>query len=448
MSEVIFERKIYQKMLAWKEKSNGQTALRIEGARRVGKSTVVGHRVKNEYASHLIIDFANVSSRTRKIFEDGLGDGIDDFLMKLQVSEGVSLTPRDGAIVFDEVQKCTKAREMIKYLVKDGRFDYIETGSLITLITRQKNALIPSEERHLEMYPMDFEEFLWTRGDKISIPYLRDRFERREPLGDSFHSKFIQMFREYMVVGGMPRVVAAYGPSKDIEAAEEIKRDILDLYRNDLMNMEKLAGRNVKRVFEGIPSMLAMQNKLFSPGKIRKGSRTRDYLRAVEALNDARITNTCIDCTDPSPALKLALDDEVMKCYLADTGLLVTMAFASEDAIGSEIYKELILNRLSVNKGMFFENVVAQQLVAAGHELIFNRFEIDDKNYEIDFLISRKNKVNPIEVKSSQYRQHKSLDAFMERYGSILGESYIIHSKDLKQEAGVTFVPVYMTMFL
>ncbi|MCQ2071459.1 MAG: AAA family ATPase, partial [archaeon] len=396
MENDIFKRKAYDRMLDWKTKSNGETALLIEGARRVGKTTIVRRFAENEYGSRIIIDFANVSESTRKVFEEGLGEGIDNFLMKLQVSEGVSLIPRNGVIVFDDVQKCLKAREMVKYLVADGRFDYIETGSLITTMTRYEDRMNPSEERRMKMYPMDFEEFLWTMGDEVTIPYMKSQFDNREPLGNTFHTMILRKFREYMIVGGMPQAVDAYGPHKDIESAEAAKRDILNQYLNDMVELKRVAGKNVKGVFESIPSMLEMKNKRFSPGRVKKGARTRDLLHSIGYLNDAMLVNTCIECYDPSPALKLSLDDEVMKCYILDTGLLVTMALGSENAVGSEVYRELILGKLSVNKGMFFENVVAQHLVSLGHELKFNRFEHEGKNHEINFLLSKKNKVVPV----------------------------------------------------
>ncbi|NLL95018.1 MAG: ATP-binding protein [Thermoplasmatales archaeon] len=444
-----FRRKIYDRLLEWKRECRGEYAILIEGARRVGKSTVARTFGKNEYKSYLTIDFSDLKKDTFEIFENGIGGDFDTFFMKLQVSEGVALHHRNSLIIFDEVQLYPKARQMIKHLVADRRYDYLETGSLISIMTSAENILIPSEEIRIRMHPMDFEEFLWAMDDTVTVPFARNRFENRIPMGDAMHRSVMSKYREYVIVGGMPQAVSAYLDGKDLGRTDGVKRMILDLYHSDFSKISSRTGAKAEDIFRNIPSMLSRTNRAFSPGTIKKGSRTREYVDSVAWLEDSMAANVCRLCTDPDVALNLHLNDDVFKCYMADTGLLVTQSFLANVATPDEVYRSLLFDRLSVNKGMFFENMVAQELTYNGHKLVFSAFKNDlGRKYEVDFIIVKGKKILPIEVKSSVSRKHASLDAFIEKYGRRLGERFVIHPKDLSVENGITYLPIYMAMFL
>ena len=443
---MIFRRKMYSKLESWKKNSDGKYAVLIEGARRVGKSTVVKEFVSNEYESYILIDFSKMKPLTKKVFEAGLEGDVNRFLIKLQLAEDVQLTPRKSAIIFDEVQKCPKAREMIKHLVADGRFDYIETGSLISLKRNTASIMIPSEESHLTMYPMDFEEYLWAKGKTQTMEYIKDCFEKGCPVGEDWHKEFMKDYREYMAIGGMPQVVDEFLNSGDLRKTEEEKRNILALYHDDIRKIPSDSSMKIERIFDTIPSLLSKTSKIFSPNDIKENSRTRAYYDAIDWLRESKIVNICTSSSDPSPALKLSLNDSVFKCYLLDTGLLTAMSMAlTEDSLPSA-YQDLILGKLSVNEGMYFENAVAQELTSRCHELIFSAFnvETDNRRREIDFLISRNNRIIPIEVKSSYSFRHRSLDVFLSRYKSLIDMAYVVHTGDLKKEGKITYIPIYM----
>ena len=446
--ETLYRRKVYNELKEWKEESQGRFAVIVEGARRVGKSTVVKSFAENEYHSHIFIDFSNPNKNTLNLIEEGIGNDFDSFFMKLQVSEGVTLYPRESVIVFDEVQSFPKARQTIKHLVADGRFDYIETGSLISLRKKISEIVIPSEEYRIEMHPMDFEEYLWVFGDETTVPYIQDRFLNRRPLGRGMHETVMKKYREYMIIGGMPQVVSMFLETKDLKKTDRVKRRILDLYHSDIGKIPTRTGANVRHIFDMIPALLSRHNKTFSPGEVRKNSRTRDYLNSIAWLKESKMVNICYECTDPNVAMMLNINDNSFKCYMADTGLLISLSFMTGKATPEEVYNSLIFDKLSINKGMFFENMVAQELVRNGHNLIFSSFNSDDKNYEVDFIISSGVNISPIEVKSGVSGKHTSLDKFKMKYRSRIGECYVIHTKDLRVDGNVTYLPIYMTMFL
>lgn len=443
-----FKRKLYDELLEWKKHSLGSTAALIEGARRVGKSTLVKEFASKEYDNYLMIDFSNVNATTKNLFETGLQGDVKLFLTKLQLSENKMLIPGKSVIVFDEVQKCPRAREMIKHLVAEGSFDYIETGSLISLKKNVKNIMIPSEEYLLPMHPMDFEEFLWAKGDTASIPFMKGHFDRLEPLDDVWHRKFLDMYREYMVIGGMPQVVAAYLDNMELRDAELQKRTIIRLYHEDIRKIPVSQSIKTERLFDSIPSLLSKTSKIFSPKDIRKGSRTREYYDALDWLAESRIINRCVATRDPSVALKLSLDDSVLKCYLLDTGLLTSMSMGSTEDYS--VYRELMMGKLSVNKGMFFENMVAQELVMNNHDLVFSIFNVekDRRLREVDFITEKNGSVVPIEVKSSYSRRHSSLDYFMKRHKDIVGEAYVVHTGNIEKDGNITYIPIYLAQFL
>ena len=444
-----FERKIYQELLEWKENSSDSYALMIEGARRVGKTTVVKEFAKNEYRSSILIDFSFVSNEVKSLFEDHLWN-LDTFFFRLQSIFNVRLYPRESLIIFDEVQLYPIARQAIKHLVADGRYSYIETGSLISIRKNVERILIPSEELSITMHPMDFEEFLWAQDKNMVVDLIRGSFESRTPLGFESHKSLMALYTMYMLIGGMPSVVDAYLSKNDPDEVEKAKRAILKLYRDDLMKVTGITGVNARKIFELIPSYLSRHDKSFSPSDVKSNSATRDYLDSVSWLEQSKIVNVCHKCSEPSPALDMSIDDNSFKMYLLDTGLLMTLALEKNISDRSDLYGAILDNKLSLNKGMFFENMVSQELVMSGKGLVFIKFysEDSDRIQEVDFLIADGKKVTPIEVKSSRSSQHASLDRIVRKYPKSLNSPYVIHSKDLDVRDGVTYIPIYMTMLL
>ena len=444
------KRKIYAKLKQWQMRDRGQTALLIDGARRVGKSYIAEDFAKREYQSYIIIDFAFPRPGVLQCFKEDAYD-LDLFFAKLAAIYGVVLHKRKSLIVFDEVQLFPEARQMIKYLVADGRYDYIETGSLISLHQNVRNILIPSEEVHLEMFPMDFEEFLWALGDEATAPFLQNCFEKRTAVGQALHRKTLNEFRKYMLVGGMPQAILAYIEDRSFEAVDRVKKRILSLYRED---MGKYAGRDEQKVitlFDSIPGQLAKKEKRVKLADINSTARGRAYDDAFVWLGKSMIVNRCFNATDPSVGLSMSRDHTTQKCYMGDTGLLITQAFRDNDYADNELYSAILRDKLNVNEGMIMENIVAQMLRCRGHQLYFySRCDsIQRANHmEIDFLISDDRKIHPIEVKSSAYRQHSSLDKFRRKFAPKLGESYILYQKDVMLKDGVVHLPLYMTMFL
>lgn len=437
-------------MLEWKRLDNGSSALLIEGARRVGKSYIAERFAKNEYKSYILIDFAKAPQTIHSLFETE-GENLDNLFAVLSAYYKVRLYKRNSVIIFDEVQQCPKARQLIKYLVADGRYDYIETGSLITLKRNIKDIVIPSEEEHIRMYPLDFEEFLWALGDEVTYPIVREHFEKRKPLGQTLHRNVMKLFRQYMLVGGMPQVVEAFAETHDYEAADRIKCRILKLYRDDISKFAEGYESKVYAIFDDIPGQLSKKEKKYKLSSISKKARMREYEDAFVWLAEAMIVCPCLNATDPTVGLKLSEEYTTQKLYMADTGLLVTLAFQDDSYMDNELYRDILLDKINVNEGMLTENVVAQMIKAAGHELFF--YSRSDKNnrtnnMEIDFLIKRGRKISPVEVKSSAYRKHSSLDKFMDKFDSRLGEKFILYGKDYMEKDGVIHYPLYMAGLL
>ena len=448
-------RKIYTELLKWKEEEAGRTALLIDGARRVGKSYIVENFAKQEYKSYIIIDFNRVNQEVTELFENYLND-LDLFFMYLSNYYNVKLYERDTLIIFDEVQLFPRARAAIKYLVADGRYDYIETGSLMSIKKNVKDIVIPSEERHLRMYPLDFEEFLWALDNESLMDFIKVFFEKKKPLGAALHRKAMDYFRQYMIVGGMPQAVERYVETKDFERVDRVKRDILELYRADIVKHAQGYEMKVEQIFDDIPAQLQKHDKKFKLSSLKKEARFRDYEDAIFWLSDAMIVNVCYNSTAPNIGLKLNMDRVTMKCYMADTGLLISHAFDENGIVSEEIYKKILFDKLEVNKGMIMENIVAQMLVASGHKLYFyNNPSRDDASLrmEIDFLIAKskitsKHNISPIEVKSGGKYTLTSLKKCREKYTEQLDTLYVLHKNDLKVEEGIVYLPLYMTPLL
>ena len=446
----MLKRKIYDRLVEWKKKSNGSSALLIDGARRVGKSFIAKEFAEKEYKSHIIVDFGNVPQDILDLFLND-SSNLDLFFAKLSTFYSTPLYKRESLIVFDEVQQFPRARQLIKYLVADGRYDYLETGSLIRLKQNVKDIIIPSEEDHIEMFPLDFEEFLWAMGDTVTVPMLKQCFESRTPLGQALHRKIMNDFRQYVLVGGMPQSILAYLNEKDFEASDTVKRRILKLYRDDVSKFAAGYEDKVFAVFDGIPGQLSKKEKKYKLSSIHKDARFRTYEDSFLWLHEAMVVNTCFNATDPNIGLALSADHATQKCYMADTGLLVTHTFMDNSYTENELYRAILFDRLNINEGMIMENVVAQMLRRNGHKLYFySRSDAKQRenHMEIDFLIAEGKKIAPIEVKSNNYTSHASLDKFRNRFSRVIGNAYILYSKDILIKDGITHLPFYMAMFL
>ena len=450
---MIFQRKVYEKLLQWKELSAGASAVLLEGARRIGKSTIVEAFAKKEYDDYMILDFARENREVQQNFIENMDD-LDTFFRNLFLLKGRSLQGKRCVLIFDEVQLFPKARQAIKYLVADGRYDYIETGSLISIRKNVKDILIPSEEYRIRMYPMDFEEYLWALGDTVTGPVIRDAFQKRKPLGDGIHRKIMKNFRTYMAVGGMPQAVEAFVNGRTFAQIDFIKRNILDLYEEDLAKYDDENHERASVVYRTIPEQLENKNSHFRFSLVDKSARYQNYVDAVSFIADSMIGNECINITKPEVAMELFADRGNFKLYMGDTGLLVTQMMRSREETDEDLYKTLIFGKLGINQGMLLENMVAQMLRASGHSLYFHEYLFapegaeKERKYEIDFLTVKKKKICPIEVKSSGYTSHKSFDYLVKKYQLKMEDRYIIYTKDLKQEGGILFLPVYMTMLL
>ena len=450
---MIFKRKVYDKLKEWKELSAGTSALLLEGARRIGKSTIVEEFAKNEYDDYMILDFARENQDIKENFIENMGD-LNTFFRNLFMLKGRALKGKNCVLIFDEVQLFPQARQAIKYLVADGRFDYIETGSLISIKKNVKDILIPSEEYRVKMYPMDFEEYLWALGDEITIPTVKNSFEERKALGDTIHRKIMKTFRTYMVVGGMPQAVDAYVSGKTYAQIDFVKRNIINLYEEDLAKYDTENREKASVIFRTIPEQLENKNSHFKMSLIDKNARYQNYVDAVSFISEAMIGNECINITKPEVALELFADRSNFKLYMGDTGLLVTQIMKNRDSTDEDLYKALVIDNLGINQGMIIENIVAQMLRASGHDLYFHEYlykaekAVKEKKYEIDFMIVKKKKICPIEVKSSGYTSHKSFDYLIKKYQLKSEDRYIIYTKDLKYQDGITYIPLYMTMLL
>ena len=427
----------------------------IDGARRIGKSYLALEFAKNEYDSYILIDFYAAPDEVKEIFEKYLSD-LDTFFLRISAYYSVNLYERKTLFIFDEVQFFPRARAAINYLVADGRYDFIETGSLLSISKNTQDILIPSEERHLKMNPMDFEEFLLALGNESLLPVLKDSFEKKIPLGQALHRKAMDLFRLYLIVGGMPQAVKEYVESKDFERVDRIKREILELYRNDIKKHAKGSELKAEAIFDEIPAQLSKHEKKFKISSLKKEARMRDYADAFMWLNDSRIVNICYNADEPNIALKMNMKRASLKCYLADTGLLISHAFDENGIVSEEIYKKLLFGKLEVNEGMIFENIAAQMLTASGHKLYFySKSDNEDASsrMEVDFLIT-KNKVTArhniqgIEVKSTKRYTLTSLNKFRKKYEEYAGSCFVLHTADFREENGIIYLPVYMTMFL
>lgn len=449
------KRKIYNQLIEWKKDGAGKTALLIDGARRVGKSYVAEEFAKAEYKSYLLIDFNRVDDEVKNLFQHYLTD-LDTLFMYLSSYYNVTLYEHESLIIFDEIQMFPRARAALKYLVLDGRYDYLETGSLMSIKKNVKDIVIPSEERHIKMYPMDFEEFLWALGNDNIMEIIRKHFNDRKEMGQIMHRKAMDYFKQYLIVGGMPQVVQEFVISKDFKKVDRIKRDILTLYRADIIKHATGYEMKVESIFDEIPAQLQKHEKQFKLSSLKKEARFREYEDALFWLDDSMISNICFNTTEPSIRLKLNMDRMTLKCYMGDTGLLISHAFDENGLVNEEIYKKILFGKLEVNEGMIMENIVAQMLSASGHKLYFySNSSRDDKDarMEIDFLISKskisnRHNISPIEVKSSKNYTLTSLRKFMKRYSEQLNDAYVLHMNDLKIEEGIIYLPLYMTPLL
>ena len=447
VEEIIrFKRKIYDTMLKWKQERNGDTALLIQGARRVGKSTIAEEFARNEYKSYILIDFSKVSKEVSDLFND-ISD-LNYLFLRLQFIFQVELHERESVIILDEVQLQPLARQAIKHLVKDHRYDYIETGSLISVRYKSKNIIIPSEETKVNMYPMDYEEFRWAMGDSATVPLLRSAFEKKISLGDTTHRKLMRDFRLYMLVGGMPQAVAAYIKTNNFTAVDLVKRDIIALYEEDFSKFDN-SGR-AKAMYDAIPAQLNKNAMRYQVGKVIPDERAERIINVVKDMEDSMTANVAFRSDDPNVGLALTKNLEYFKMYTSDTGLFVTLAFKDGDITENVIYEKLLNDKLSANLGYVYENMIAQMLVSNGKDLFYHTIPYADgkKYYETDFIITEKHKISPIEVKSSGYKSHKSLDEFCSKFSDRIMNKYVIYTKDYKRENGVDYIPVYMTMFL
>ena len=445
----MFKRKIYDQILNWKRESDGKAALMIEGARRVGKSTIIEEFVKNEYKSSIIISFEKADQTILDLFNN-LQD-LDSFFLYLQQYYGIKLYERNSAIVFDEVQLFPRARQSIKTFLEDGRYDYYETGSLISLKKNIKNILIPSEESNMKMYPMDFEEFLWATHNDMKMDMIKDAFLKRKPLPKSMHDNIMRLYRTYMLIGGMPQAISEFVKKNNFSSVETVKKEILNLYRKDSIKIdEEGSSSKASSIFYNVPSNLEKHDKSFSPSLLKKNSYVKDYRKSVSDLEESMMVNVCYRCTVPALDQKAHCDENKFKIYMGDTGILFTSSFVTP--INQEkISNDFLKGNLDINEGMYFENMVAQSLRASGHDLYYSKFKHkDSKKYqEVDFIIVHDNKPCPVEVKSGKRSKlHKSLNRFVDKYADKIGEVFVIHAGEMELCENVTYLPIYMTSFL
>lgn len=446
MEKRIFKRKLYDKMLQWKQERDGSTALLIKGARRVGKSTLAEEFARHEYESYISIDFTEAPQEVRDLFND-ISD-LDSLLFRLQFHYQKRLIPRKSVIIFDEIQNCPMARQAIRKLVKDHRYDYIETGSLISIKKNIQNIRIPSEETRLTLYPLDYEEFRWVMGDEATIPMLREVFEQKISLGDSVTRKLLQDFRLYMLVGGMPQAVNAYLESNNLSLVDAVKREIIELYADDFRKIDPTG--KMTRIFHAIPGQLNKNASRYQISSVINQGKQDRMEELLQDMEDSQVVLFSHHANDPNVGFSLHEDNSQYKMFMNDTGLFITLAFWDKDITENIIYQKLLSDKLSADLGYVYENIVAQMLKTAGNELYYHTWptESGKHNYEIDFLLSRGNKICPIEVKSSGYKTHASLDAFQKKYPERILHSYLVYTKDLRKDQGVVMLPAFMTMFL
>lgn len=443
---MIFKRKLYDKMLEWKKEFDGRTALLIKGARRVGKSTLVEEFARNEYESYILIDFSIASKEVKGLFED-LSD-LNYLFLRLQMIYHVNLVKRKSVIIFDEVQMQPLARQAIKHLVKDRRYDYIETGSLLSIKKNIKDIVIPSEETRLQLYPLDYEEFRWALGDTVTIPLLQNAYENMEPLGDGINRRMLRDFRLYMLIGGMPQAVDAYISTNNLGMVDQVKRNILELYEDDFRKIDP-SGR-AGMLFEAIPAELNKNASRYQVSSVIAGEKEERVREILADMQDSMTVYISYHADNPSVGMALHKDPRRYKLFLCDTGLFTTLAFKDRDFTENVIYEKLLSDKLGTDLGYLYENMIAQMLKTAGNELFYYTFpkETSNSNYEVDFLLARRNKICPIEVKSSGYKAHASLDAFYHKFSERILKRYLVYTKDIRKDQDIFCIPVYMTMFL
>lgn len=442
----MFKRKIYKKLVDWKNESKGSTALLIEGARRIGKSTIAEEFAKSEYESYILIDFAFAAQSVKDLFRD-MSD-LNYFFLQLQLIYKVDLVARKSLIIFDEIQFCPLARQAIKILVKDGRYDYVETGSLISIKRNVKDILIPSEERKINMYPMDYEEFLWAIGDNVTVPLLKKFYETGVSLGNDVNRIMLRNFRLYMLVGGMPQAVNEYIATNNFRKVDLVKRDILALYDSDFMKIDS-TGR-ISTLFNAIPAQLAANASRYQVSGVVENTRADDILGLIAEMKSSKTVLVSYHANDPNTGLSSNINLSQFKLFVCDTGLFTTLMFKDKDFTENVIYEKLLNDKLSANLGYLYENVIAQILVSNGNELFYHTWlnETSKHNYEIDFLLAKNDKICPVEVKSSGYKSHVSLDEFCKKFSSRISKKYLVYTKDFTKEQDVVYLPVYMSIFL
>lgn len=446
MENRYFKRKIYDRILDWKENRSDRYALLIKGARRVGKSTIVEQFGKNEFKSYVMIDFAHTSKEIIELFDD-MHD-LDFFFLRLQQFTGVKLYEKESLIIFDEVQLCPKARQAIKYLVKDGRYKYIETGSLISIKKNTENILIPSEEHKINMYPMDFEEFLWAVNDEVTADTIRYLLNNKKTAGNAMHRSLMRTFRLYMLIGGMPQAIETYLETNNLQDVDNVKREIIDLYEEDFIKIDRtgLAGD----VYDSIPSSLSSNASRYVLSLARKDLRSKQVFELLPDMLSSYTVNIAYHANNPDVGMSLEKDINCYKLFISDTGLFITLVYRDKDFTENVIYNKLLSDKLDTNLGYIYENAVAQMLTVKGNNLFYYTFGSETSNhlYEIDFLLSSGNKICPMEVKSGNYRSHTSLDMFCDKCSKRIKEKYVVHTKDYKWENGISYLPVYMVPFL
>lgn len=446
MENRYFKRKIYDRILDWKENRSDRYALLIKGARRVGKSTIAEQFGKNEFKSYVMIDFAHTSKEIIELFDDMYD--LDFFFLRLQQFTGVKLYEKESLIIFDEVQLCPKARQAIKYLVKDGRYKYIETGSLISIKKNTENILIPSEEHKINMYPMDFEEFLWAINDEVTADTIRYLLNNKKTAGNAMHRSLMRTFRLYMLIGGMPQAIETYLETNNLQDVDNVKREIIDLYEEDFIKIDRtgLAGD----VYDSIPSSLSSNASRYVLSLARKDLRSKQVFELLPDMLSSYTVNIAYHANNPDVGMSLEKDIDCYKLFISDTGLFITLVYRDKDFTENVIYNKLLSDKLDTNLGYIYENAVAQMLTVKGNNLFYYTFGSETSNhlYEIDFLLSSGNKICPMEVKSGNYRSHTSLDMFCDKYSKRIKEKYVVHTKDYKWENGISYLPVYMVPFL
>ncbi len=446
MKNTIFKRKIYKELLDWKEKYSNKYALLIKGARRIGKSTIAEEFAANEFKSYVKIDFANTSKEIMELFDDMYD--LDFFFLQLQQLTKTRLYNKESVIIFDEIQLFPKARQAIKYLVADGRYNYIETGSLISIKKNTKDILIPSEEHKISMYPMDFEEFLWAINDDITAETIKTLIRNKRPAGNIMHKNLMRIFRLYMLIGGMPQAVETYIETNNLQSVDEIKREIIDLYEEDFIKIDNTG--LVSGIYDNIPANLSNNSSRYVLSSVKEGIRFERFNELLADILSSYTVNIAYRANDPNVGMSLDKDLKRFKLFASDVGLFITLAFKDKKYTENIIYSKLLSNKLEANLGYIYENVVAQILRTKGNNLFYYTMENTTSNhiYEIDFLISVGNKICPIEVKSGNYRAHKSLDMFCDKFSRRIKDKYVVHTKDYKRENGINYIPIYMLPFL